>query len=82
MSNDLFIDISKISLGSFDSNSCYIELDVHQCILRWLFLLYVAFNSAKRYWDCKLPCIEAQIELSSTFVYDQKMSTSNSSTRN
>ena len=29
-----------------------------------------------------LPCIEAQIELSSTFVYDQKMSTSGSSARN
>ena len=41
-----------------------------------LFLLYVVSNSGKRYWDCKLPCIEAQIELSSTFVYDQKMSTS------
>ena len=39
-------------------------------------------NSGKRYWDCKLPCIEAQIELSSTFVYDQKMSTSGSSARN
>ena len=40
-----------------------------------LFLLYVAFNSGKRYWDCKLSCIEAQIELSSTFVYDHKMRT-------
>ena len=47
-----------------------------------LILLYVASNSGKRYWDCKLPCIEAQIELSSTFVYEQKMSTSGSSTRN
>ena len=47
-----------------------------------LFLLYVASNSGKRYWDCKLPCIEAQIELSSTFVYDQEMSTSSSSGRN
>ena len=34
-----------------------------------LFLLYVASNSRKRYWDCKLPSsIEAQIELSSPFV--------------
>ena len=32
----------------------------------------VASNSGKRYWDCKLPCTEAHIELSSTFVYDQK----------
>ena len=40
-----------------------------------LFLLYVVSNSGKRYWDCKLPCVEAQIELSSTFVYDQEMST-------
>ena len=24
-----------------------------------LFLLYVASNSGKRYWDCKLPCVEA-----------------------
>ena len=47
-----------------------------------LFLLYVVSNSGKRYWHCKLPCIEAQIELSSTFVYDQKMSTSGSSARN
>ena len=47
-----------------------------------LFLLYVVSNSRKRYWDCKLPCIEAQIELSSTFVYDQKLSTSGSSARN
>ena len=38
-----------------------------------LFLLYVVSNSGKRYWDCKLPSIEAQIELSSTFVYDQKI---------
>ena len=47
-----------------------------------LFLLYVVSNSGKRYWDCKLPCIEAQIELSSTFVYDYKMSTSGSSEKN
>ena len=47
-----------------------------------LFLLYVASSWGKRYWDCKLLCIEAQIELSSTFVYDQKMSTSGSSARN
>ena len=47
-----------------------------------LFQLYVVSNSGKRYWDCKLPCIEAQIELSSTFVYDYKMSTSGSSARN
>ena len=47
-----------------------------------LFLLFVVSNSGKRYWDCKLPCIKAQIELSSTFVYDQKMSTSGSSARN
>ena len=43
----------------------------------------VASNSGKRYWDCKLPCIETHIELSSTFVYDQKkMSTSGSSVTN
>ena len=40
------------------------------------------FHLRKRYWDCKLPCIEAQIKLSSTLVYDQKMSTSGSSARN
>ena len=40
------------------------------------------FQFRKRYWDCKLPCIEAQTELSSTFVYDQKMSMSGSSARN
>ena len=47
-----------------------------------LFLLYVASNLEKMYWDCKLPCIEAEIELSSTFVYDQEMSTSGCSARN
>ena len=48
-----------------------------------LFLLpFVAFNSEKRYWDWTLPRIRAQIELSSTFVYDYKMSTSGSSAKN
>ena len=47
-----------------------------------LLLLYVVSNSGKKYWDCKLPCIEAEIELSITFVYDQEMSTSGSSARN
>ena len=47
-----------------------------------VFLLYVVSNSGKRYRDCMLPCIEAQIELSSTFIYDQKMSPSGSSGRN
>ena len=43
----------------------------------------VASNSGKSYWDCKLPCIETHIELSSTFVYDQKkMSMSGSSATN
>ena len=32
MLNDLFLDISKISLGSFGSNSCCIYFDVLQCI--------------------------------------------------
>ena len=36
-------------------------------------LVYVASSSGKRYLDCKLPGIEAQIELSSSFVYDQKL---------
>ena len=50
------------------------------CILMYcnafsLFLLpFVASNSGKRYWDWTLPRIRAQIELSSTFVYDYKMS--------
>ena len=47
-----------------------------------LLLLFVASNSGKRYWDWTLPCIRAQIELSSTFVYDYKMSTSGSSAKN
>ena len=37
------------------------------CNPQRLFLLYVASSSGKRYWDCKLPFIEAQIELFSTF---------------
>ena len=44
-------------------------------------LLFVASNSGKRYWDWTLPCIRAQTELSSTFVYDYKMSTSGSSAK-
>ena len=37
------------------------------------------FQFKKRYWFCNLPCIRAQIELLSTFVYDYKMSTGGSS---
>ena len=48
---------------------------------RLLLLLLVASNSGKRYWDWTLPRIRAQIELSSTFVYDCKMSTSGSSAK-
>ena len=47
-----------------------------------LLLQFVASNSGKKYWHWTLPCIRAQIELSSTFVYDWKMSTSGSSARN
>ena len=58
-----------------------------------LLLLFIASNSGKRYWDWTLPRIRSQIELwntashvwyitSSTFVYDYKMSTSGSSTKN
>ena len=47
-----------------------------------LLLLFVASNSGKKYRDWTLPRIRAQIELSSTFVYDYKMSTSGSSARN
>ena len=47
-----------------------------------LLLLFVASNSGKKCWDWTLPRIRAQIELSSTFVYDYKMSTSGSSARN
>ena len=49
---------------------------------RLLLLLFVASNSGKRYWDWTLPRIRAQIELSSTFVYDCKMSTSGSPAKN
>ena len=47
-----------------------------------LLLLFVASNSGKKYWDWTLPRTRAQIELSSTFVYDYKMSTSGSSAWN
>ena len=47
-----------------------------------LLLLFVAFDSGKKYWDWTLPRIRAQTELSSTFVYDYKMSPSGSSARN
>ena len=46
-----------------------------------LLLLFVASNSGKKYWDWTVPRIRAQIELSSTFVYDYKMTTSGSSAR-
>ena len=39
------------------------------CSTAFNFLLHIASNSGKRYWDCKLPCIKALIELSSTFVH-------------
>ena len=44
--------------------------------------LFLASNSGNRYWDWTLPSIRAQIELSTTFVYDYKMSTSGSSAKN
>ena len=47
-----------------------------------LLLPFVASNSGKKYWDWTLPRIRAQKELSSTFVYDYKMSTSGSSAWN
>ena len=47
-----------------------------------LLLLFVASDSGNRYWDWTLPCIRAQIELSSTFVYDYKMSMSSSPAKN
>ena len=49
---------------------------------QWLLLLFVASNSGKRYWDWTLPRIKAQRQLSRTFVYDYKMSTSGSSAKN
>ena len=47
-----------------------------------LLLLFLASNSGNRYWDWTLPSIRAQMELSTTFVYDYKMSTSGSSAKN
>ena len=81
-SNDVFLDIFITSQGSFGSNYCYIHFDVSQCILNGLSYYTLLPIQEKRYSDCKLPSIEAQIGLSSTFVYDQKMSTSGSSARN
>ena len=36
-----------------------------------LSVLYIASNSWKQHWDCKLHCIQTQIELSSSFIYVQ-----------
>ena len=47
-----------------------------------LLLLFVASNPGERYWDWTLPRIRAKIEISSTFVYDYKMSMSGSSAKN
>ena len=47
-----------------------------------LLLLFVASNSGKWYWDWTLSRIRSQIELSCTFFYDYKMSTSGSSAKN
>ena len=41
-------------------------------------LLFIASSSRKWYWSWTLPWIKAWIELSSTFVYDYKMSTGSS----
>ena len=43
------------------------------CDPQRLFLLYVASNSGKGYWDCKLPCIEAQIELFSSNEHERQL---------
>ena len=47
-----------------------------------LLLLFVASNSGKWYWDWTLSRIRSQIELSCTFFYDYKMSTSGNSASN
>ena len=78
-SNDLFFDILKIFLGSFGSNSSYILMYYNAISTT---LTPVRCFRGKRYWDWTLPCIRAQIELSSTFVYDYKMSMSSSPAKN
>ena len=42
--------------------------------LHRLLLLYVSSNSRNRYWEYKLPCIRAHVELINTLVYDYEMS--------
>ena len=56
--------------------ACCIHFDVS----KWC-MMYAPI-SGKRYLEWTLPRIEAQIELSSTFVCDYKMSTSGSSAKN
>ena len=79
--NDLFLNIFEISLSSFGWNTCYIHFDVLQCIFNGV-CYYALLPIQNRYWFCKLPCIRAQIEPSSTFVFDYKISTGGRFTRN
>ena len=65
-SNDLFLDIFKISLGSFGSNSCYIHFDVLQSIRNGFscFTLFpiqdkgigiLSYLVSKLRWNCPVP---------------------------
>ena len=47
MLNDLFLDISKISLGSFGSNPCCIYFDVLQCIFNDFYRLFLLATQEK-----------------------------------
>ena len=52
-------------------------------LFNWLsFAAVRCFQLREKYWYWTLPRIRTQIELSSTFVYEYKMSTSGSSARN
>ena len=48
MLNDLFLDISKISLGSFGSNSCCIYFDV---VINMTAKFHYYCKIAKKYWE-------------------------------
>ena len=71
-----FLNIFEISFSSLLAETPATYILMYCNASSTAFTAVVASNSRNGYWDCKLSCIRAQIELSSTFVYDYEMSRS------
>ena len=81
MSNDVFLDIFKYPLAVLvQTPATYILMYCNASSTAFPAVRCLQFR--KKVLELQQPCFEAQIELSSTFVYDQKMPTSGSSARN